>query len=551
MEPSLSGQWNVLISPWLEVSGLDGRISAISPLEALRSASSIHSLCAANPLDFFAAHRFLATLLYWKSSDLGGIARLRGELLENRVPAELVGLLGAESEKFELFDEERPFLQDPSLANTKDKDGSPPSYLFAEMSSGTNVAHFHHGNDASSALCLRCATQGLTRLVPWTQSGGSGLKPSIHGAPPVMAIAQGATLCVTLGLNLVPLENPLGNPQWSGQFRPEYAESLIPIMEALTWNPRRVHLLHASKGRECSRCGAGDCPTVGPIAFKKNDGFDGSTVAESYENSWMDPAVFYAKNAKGESVSIKSGREFEAAEETDLRELFAQKRGKKEDPAPVCQVVAANTEHAGWLLVVPCTNPANNKSFDHRLVRVSGKLAAPLAPNAWDGAGNIPWRAGDMRTKAQPGRFPPTRGARAFVAAVKKLSEADLSIVAGCALKPMSHDAGAFDIFSSLYWAIRRREALAPSREAAWMTLKLMAAAGCRRLSANGDFQPWISLDVIQPRQKTRNGTVLAYPRTIPTGTLLERELGAIIARFPSKPVDWAGLCQFLHRHLS
>ena len=83
------------------------------------------------------------------------------------------------------------------------------------------------------------------------------------------------------------------------------------------------------------------------------------------------------------------------------------------------------------------------------------------------------------------------------------------------------------------------------------MTLKLMAKAGKWRMAVKADFQPWTELEVCQPVQTNRSGIKLAYPRKIPSGPLLERELGEIISHSSRKSVDWAGLCQFLQHQLS
>ena len=522
-----------------------GNSVRLSPIEAFRRASSVHRLAFPNPLDLFAAHRFLLTLLYWKAEGLGDVPALREELLTGKMPGNIVEALAAESGRFGLFDPKQPFMQDPFCIGEKK---SPPSYLFAEMASGTNVAHFHHGDDSSSALCLRCATRGLMRLVPWTQSGGSGLQPSIHGAPPIMAIALGADLCVTLGLNLVPMKDPYGYPQWSGQFKPCNHGKVVPVLEALTWNPRRVNLLGPETGRRCSLCGQESAVTVGPIIFEKNEACkDDSAAGKEYKTSWCDPAAFHrAKDGK----TVKSSNESEVVVSSDLKRLFQQKRGNKEEPAPFCQIVSANSEHEGWLLVVPCTNPANNKSFDHRAVFHSGKMTG-LCPFTQDRESDIPWRAGDIRVLGLPPLGPASPGAKAFVNAARRLEEADWAIISGCAGRPLSHDVGAFDIFSSIYWRVRSRVFPAPSRDAAWMTLKLMACAGASRIQIGASFHPWSNLEVRQPRQRSRAGTTLAYPRRAPTGPRLERELSRIIQRIANRAVDWAGLCQFLHCHLS
>ena len=243
--------WNVLTTPWLEVLDHRGHLLTVSPLKALETAADLHRIVAANPLDLFSAHRFLLTLLYWQAKAGGGVTDTRRSLLSGIAPEAVVEAIREESKAFNLFDPKKPFLQDPTAITAKK---SSAAYLFAEMASGTNVAHFHHGDDNASRLCLRCALLGLLRLVPWSQSGGAGIAPSVHGAPPIMPLAVGKNLCETLGLNLIELPTKQGKPQWTGQFTPTGIGRTVPLMEGLTWNPRRVHLLEPLAPSSCSRC---------------------------------------------------------------------------------------------------------------------------------------------------------------------------------------------------------------------------------------------------------------------------------------------------------
>lgn len=65
--------WNVLTSSWLEVQTINAEHRTISALEALKGAGSIRCIASSSPLDYFAAHRFLLTLLYWKADPAGGV----------------------------------------------------------------------------------------------------------------------------------------------------------------------------------------------------------------------------------------------------------------------------------------------------------------------------------------------------------------------------------------------------------------------------------------------------------------------------------------------
>ena len=537
-------KWNVLTTEWLEVMDRGGGASFVSPLQAISQAGKFDRLVAASPLDLFAAQRFLVTLLYWKAGECGGVPALREKLLKGQVPSQVVASLAGEAASFELFDRSHPFLQDTSVRDAKVLS---PAYLFAEMASGTNVAFFDHGDDATCRLCLRCATQGLLRLVPWTQSGGSGKQPSIHGAPPIMVIALGASLSETLGLNLVPMDGPVGTPRWSGQFRPSPDSAGIALMEALTWNPRRVNLLAPSSPATCSRCGSGTYHTVGPIVFEKNEALKS---VEDYVAAWRDPAAFYrTKDLK----TVKSSDEGDAALESDLRHLFEKKFARKVEEAPQARVMQENRDHSEWLLILPCTNPAHNKSYDHRVLAIHGwPEKAPDRRPAWP---NIRLHAGDLRTTGAREELSVGRGAVAFVRAAARLNSASWAVISAAANESLGSSVGAFDVFTSIYWPLRSRLSTLPSRQAAWLTLKLMATApaSMRVVGPSRDAtQPWRKLSRRQPEYRLRNGSVRAYPLRIPVDRRLELTLREIIRLDKSgQPVDWGGLCQFIDDTLS
>jgi hypothetical protein len=534
-----ANEWNVLTTPWLEVMDLEARPQRLSVLESLRTAAELHQIVSPSPLDLFAAHRFLLTLLYWQSPACGGVEKLRKSLLAGKVPSALIKELSAEEGRFNLFDPKKPFLQDPTVRDAK---GLPASSLFSEMASGTNVAHFHHGDDDASRLCLRCATLGLLRLVPWTQSGGAGKQPAVHGAPPIMPLAIGETLCEILGLNLIPLETALGSPQWTGHFTPLGRKAGIQLLEGLTWNPRRVHLLAPADPTICCQCGESSLPTVGPIVYEKNPACkqEGDAL-----QGWRDPAAFYKPE---DHRTTKTSRESDAALGDDLRRVFVQQFGKKTEPAPVSQVVLANPGHHGWLVVMPCTNPANNKSYDHRVQPLPGLTGdAPKRATSWDAS--VPWQAGDERRLKPQDIRRPTKGMYRFVSAAAQLDGTAWGILANAAGHSMDEDPAAFDIFTGIYWPLRNKHSTLPSRNAAWMALKLMATAGRGRPSPGncpGSFRPWMQLSPAASPAKQKR-----YPRAIPTGSRLEAELREIIrksnAESPAKKIDWPGLCQFLN----
>ncbi|HEV2246966.1 MAG TPA: type I-E CRISPR-associated protein Cse1/CasA [Terriglobia bacterium] len=530
--------YNLLEEKWIPILRIDGSPDRVGIIEALTKANQIREIVLASPLDSFAVHRFMLTLLYWKAALAGGVHRVRESLLsDGKIPAAVLDGVIKEEPCFDLFDEHSPFLQDPTVRNEKKSEKKSAGSFFAELATGTNVAHFHHGDDDGLRLCLPCTVLGMLRVVPWSQAGGAGITPSVHNAPPIMAVAAGDSLAMTLGLNFVPLEGKPGDPVWSGHFKPTSPAAPIPFLEALTWNPRRM-LLPAPSSGLCWYCGQRGEPTVGPgIVYLKNAETKGiKNGGKAVPFHWRDPAAFYGAD---DYRTVKSADQDAAEDNRDLRWL-AESRSS---------VVMANQDHHGWLLMVPCTNPANNKTFDHRLIEtdaVSSDAISDLVP----AAKRLPGPSGlDGWRVPKPGA---PRGITVFVQAAARLfTSADWATLANAAHRDMHEAPAAFDVFAGLYWGLRNAKAgRLPSRNVAWLTVKVMAAvpAHARVLHPHARFCP---LDVMLRRQPRRTSR---YPLSFPVGARLEDALrGALHRNFRQRdpePVDWAGLCHGLDRLL-
>jgi hypothetical protein len=541
----LDEEWNVLTSPWLEVMSIDAKVRVYSPFDALKRASDIRCIALASPLDLFAAHRFLLTLIYWKAGEAGGVEIVRESLLKGDVPEALVEAIEEEADRFGLFHDTAPFLQDRKVHEDKAKSkkgkttkAKPKSAgsLFADFASGTNVAHFHHGDDENMQLCMRCATIGMLRLVPWSQSGGAGITPSVHNAPPIMALACGDNLATTLGLNLVPLEGKPGEPMWTGHFKPSNPEAAIPYLEAFTWNPRRVLLPSPEIISVCWSCGRKNTEGIGPIIFEKNEETKARRVGKdkSIPFIWRDPSAFYHDDYPYRS--LKSTREESALKGKDFDRLLDP------DKAPKALVVDQNPGHQHWRLIIPCTN--KNKTFDHREVvlrnwspeEIRAKIP-PDAPAPLTKVGNG-W--------IQPHRAPPDGSSSRFVrAAVQLLTESDWAVLSSAAYREMQDAPAAFDVLSGLLWGLRDKVGGLPAKNVAWLVLKLMASVPPRARQARADafFCP---LDRLPKRQTLRS----AYPASFPRSHRLEAELRRLLdinvrSREPS-PVAWTDLCHGL-----
>lgn len=539
--------YNLIDESWIPVLWRDGRTDGqrdrVHIVRAFERANLIRQIAFASPLDLFAVHRFMLTLLYWKAPLAGGVEEVRKALLrEERVPESVLDGINEGRQFFDLFDAQVPFLQDRSVRDEEKESKKSAGSLFAELATGTNIAHFHHGDDENLRLCRPCAALGMLRVVPWTQSGGAGLSPSIHNAPPIMAIAMGETLAVTLGLNLVPLKPGAGNPQWSGHFKPTDPLGSVPYLEALTWNPRLIYLPPPQNGT-CWYCGQKNVPTVGPqIVYKKNDDTKRREKgAKKVPFLWNDPSAFYKPDQFQAAASAGESRAWDGA---DLA-VFT---------AATSAVVSENRDHHGWCLVVPCTDK-KNKAFDHRgidLSEVPFEAVKALIPAPW-----VPTRQKglDGWDAPKPGAPP---GIRRFVrAAARIFTHSDWVALSNAAYRDMHESPSAFDVFAGLYWGLQdKKVGRLPSREVAWLTLKLMASvpARSRVVHPTARFSPLAAAQVLPKRQPPERGRSSPYPVSFPRGERLEAALREALERNARKrrpePIDWAGLCYGLNQLL-
>jgi len=539
--------YNLLEEKWLPVLWKNGNFRHESVIEVLNHAGEIRCINLANPLDYFAVHRFLLTLLYWKAGLAGGVEKTRELLLRGKnIPVAVLTGIKEATPCFDLFNEESPFLQD---SDVKRKDPKSAGSLFAECATGTNIAHFHHGDDENMRLCLNCAVLGMLRVVPWSQAGGAGLTPSVHNAPPIMVVATGDNLAITLGLNLVPLEVRTGEAKWSGHFQSTDPTKPIPYLEALTWNPRCIYLPSPQPGA-CWYCGQTAVDTVGKIIYNKNEKTKLLKKGnKSIPFSWHDPSAFYPDK---EYTTVRSYSEADAKDNKDLTLLLEKDAGKKKQERPKSLVVERNMDHQGWLLVVPCTNPANNKTFDHRQLELNN--LSPETIRALIPAQEEQSRRQGLDGWKQPKQFYSQGIKQLVLSAEKLLTQTDWGAIANAAFKAMHEAPAAFDVFSGLYWGLRDKEINGlPSRNAAWLVLKLMAAVPtqARLIHAKANFSP---LQSLPKRQINERGRTSIYPVSLPGGPRLEAALRDVLdnnmhKRYP-EPVDWIGLCSGLDQLL-
>ncbi|MBV9865235.1 MAG: type I-E CRISPR-associated protein Cse1/CasA [Abitibacteriaceae bacterium] len=237
------------------------------------------------------------------------------------------------ADRFNLFDEVHPFLQDAAAGG----DDKPLAGLLPSQPAGTNAAHFQHGVEADFAVAPALAARLLATIAPFMTAGGAGLSPSINGAPPWYVLLQGANLFETIWLNCLVLADlrpkvQADVPAWRDD-RPllKTDRTEAGLLEALTWRPRRIrlvpHLAPQGNGR-CALSGQETPVLVGRMKF---------AAAWSTRFEWRDPNVPRRVSTEGAIVlRPREGREV-WRDVGALALLRHSERGGSERPSIVSQ----------------------------------------------------------------------------------------------------------------------------------------------------------------------------------------------------------------------
>jgi hypothetical protein len=271
---------------------------------------------------------------------------------------------------------------------------------------------------------------------------------------------------------------------------------------------------------------------------KKPEG--GGEKLKSFD--WRDPAFLYRPE---KTEPVRSGDEKAAALSQDVRWLRDAQAGT------ASQAMAASA----WSIVIPCTNPANNKSFDHRRVDVAaGSDLSKLRVEHHGGDGlplaehplelGQPWRGGaDVRAAVE----------RFVGAAAAALDETHWIALRRALGRTMHDEPEAFAIFSAVYWRVRSGGRSTLRRDAAWILLKLLALAPSSRRSTRCERRLAEVLDAIPTRQahRTRSDADAKspYPIAPSRGVRLENELAAAIEAdlAAGRDIPWLELGTYLN----
>lgn len=200
-------KYDLMSEPWIPVVDLEGNRLQLGIRNVLLKAHTLREVSDASPLIEYGLYRFLITLTMdaFRPETIDDIEDLleTGQFSEDAIrDYELVCL--NEGVSFDLFDENRPFLQATPNAQWDGKK-KPAVYLDCTIPTGNNHTHFDHLGKTSGLSFPRAAA----KLIPCSLFATARLKEypsSINAAPPYFTVIKGKNLFETLAHQMVPLE---------------------------------------------------------------------------------------------------------------------------------------------------------------------------------------------------------------------------------------------------------------------------------------------------------------------------------------------------------
>jgi CRISPR system Cascade subunit CasA len=301
--------FDLIEEPWLPVVSLDGRPDAVGLATLLHNAHTIRGIIGQTPPMTAALYRLVLALahrVYGPST----LARWEELWSDERLPTdELPKYLSEHPRRFDLFDQDRPFLQCPAVATASP---SSAAKLVPYRSVGNNTTLFDHTTSRDEVTLTPAeAARWLVTLQAYDPGGLKTPHTKVKSSQAAPAnwfgvvLLEGRDLKQTLLLNLMsynlddeqpPNTSLADRPAWEGNPPPPEPDERRPAgwTDLLTWPSRRVWLGHRQIGDET----VVDRVVITPGTRLK---------AEPEENEWM---------AAYRRLELKKGRRAKCKEDT-------------------------------------------------------------------------------------------------------------------------------------------------------------------------------------------------------------------------------------------
>ncbi len=280
--------YNVLKEPWIKTEDFEGNFKRYGIIDLLAKAQSIKAITYASPLEEFSVYRLLNVFLMdaLRPETIDDIQDLldNGNFDSDRIQ-EYVKQCLEEGVSFDLFDENRPFMQGFPNKNYE-KDSRSVNYLDYSIPTGNNAVHFDH-LESDHAVEYADILPKIIACQLFATAGVQGFPSSINGAPPYFSIVVGNSLFETLIYMMVPIEEisiSFDNPKvyWRNkqEIIPKETVTRTSWLYGMLYPARRIRCIHDEDGR------------VRDVYFGQGSNF-------TDQSNWTDPEVTYRFNDSG------------------------------------------------------------------------------------------------------------------------------------------------------------------------------------------------------------------------------------------------------------
>ncbi len=325
----MSTSYNLVDEPWIPCRTANG-VRQCGLKETLLRAHEIAELRDASPLVTVALHRLLLAILHRTFGPASAAAWKR--LWDGRrFPAEpLEAYFTQHRDRFDLFDERRPFYQDAAF---RAKAPGGINQLVRELARGNNATLFDHtAEDPPPALPPAIVARALIAEQAYAVGGGKSELGYTTSGPLVGSVAvliRGETLFETLVLNLIRYPDTEGFPAeeddapvWERCDRPiDGSPSPNGYLDYLTWQSRsillhtdsadlrcRVSALSYAQGRKLAPA------TYDPmVPYRSDEEGDRAIRLSEAKDLWRDSAALFQLK-KPDLTRKKNGKVFRAPE---------------------------------------------------------------------------------------------------------------------------------------------------------------------------------------------------------------------------------------------
>ena len=295
-------KYSVMEDSVISVRCLDGTIQEIGLRKALLEANHIQSILSDSPLERFSVLRLLVAMamdmLHLKTPRDRKALLNAGSFPESAV-GDYIALCEKEGPRFDLFDDRHPFMQSAYQEEMDDKAEKPAAALDVTLPSGNNHIFLDHRMASQHTLTPAEAFRSLLVTHLFCTAGAQGYPSGVNNTPPVYYWISGKNLFETIVMNMISekeytaVDYGYGEVPWRDgkPVIPKEEFATVSLLEALTWQPRRIHLI------------CGDDGMISQIHLQQGRNFKGN-------GAWRDPFVAHRRTQKGEFTSVKpqSGR---------------------------------------------------------------------------------------------------------------------------------------------------------------------------------------------------------------------------------------------------